>query len=255
MKYKYHILSLFTMGIYFAFFFSVHAQVVGSDKDNLFKLYSEGRFEDCLYKAENYMYKEKTKKDADVYLYMSMCFYQLARIEKHQEYYKNAFRYCMKQGAKARKYDKENVFYEQNVDYYIKIKEWALEKAKEAYTAEKYSKTSSIYGMILKIDPDDENIRFTRGVCDILARNTGVGLLRIKTALGELEPGYKSDKITEPLIRVAFVVYSDYLYNKSAVDTLHREAWIDSSRSTIKIGKGLFPSDNEIDTQHNKVNK
>ena len=55
------------------------SQVEGGTNEKLAKLYNQGKYESCLFKADNLTYKEGSSRDPEPYLYISMCFYQLSQ--------------------------------------------------------------------------------------------------------------------------------------------------------------------------------
>ena len=78
------------------------------------KAYVDEEYEKCLVKAEGYTINEETKKDPLPYLYMSMCLYEMSKIEKYtaMEDYKKADRDAMKYAEKYRKKDKNKEFFD-----------------------------------------------------------------------------------------------------------------------------------------------
>ena len=81
--------------------FIANAQVIGGSNTKLEKLYNEGKYENCLLKADGMTYKDDYAKDPEPYLYISMCFYQLSKSEDPdiQADYKNAFKDAVKNAA------------------------------------------------------------------------------------------------------------------------------------------------------------
>ncbi|MFH1321774.1 MAG: hypothetical protein ABII90_14135 [Bacteroidota bacterium] len=221
------------------------AQVKGGKFEKLYQQFEKKEYEDCLYRAENLTLKEKTKNEPEPYLYMSMCFHELARIPEQQEYYKNAFSYALKQAAKCMKKDKDSSYFNNNKDYYIKLEKWGVEKAREYYDLEKFSKAASTYKEILKIFQDDENIRFMKGVCDLLAKNTSEGILNINEAMKNINSNYKTDPVSEHLLIDGLIIYSDYLIQNELPD---------SAKTMISIAKNLFPENEDIINQRKKLN-
>jgi len=225
---------------------SALGQVAGGQHDNLFKTYTEGWYENCLFKAETMIEKEKYKKDPEPYLYMAMCFYKLIRIPEHAEFYKNALRYSFKQAAKVRKLDKDTSMYKANAGFYRKLTRWGLEQADEDIQQKKHRKAASKYGYILKIDPGNRNMLYTKGVHDILANNVSAGIMNMKSALRDIESGYSSDSITEPAAINAVILFSDQLFQESLADTLNAEQLIDSARTNLFTGTIMFPNSSRL---------
>ena len=64
--------------------------------EDLLVMYVDEKYEKCLGKAESYTLKESTRKDPLPYLYMSMCFFEMSKLEKFDEDYPKAFRSSLK---------------------------------------------------------------------------------------------------------------------------------------------------------------
>lgn len=229
------------------------AQVVGYKYEKLYKIFIDQRYETCLFKAEDLVLKEKTKKDPEPYLWMSMCFYEISQLPEQEEFYVNALRYAFQMAAKCKKKDKEKLYYEQNMNYIKKLKKTGIEKAEAYYKNKKYRRASSTYNYVLKIGPD-ESIRYTRGVCDVLARNLSTGMLNIKLAMKNIRKGDKSDPLSNPLMINALITFSDYLYQQSVTaDTSETKMYLDSANATILFAKEVFPGNSKINVQHTKL--
>ncbi|MBL4577510.1 MAG: hypothetical protein JKX74_03500 [Flavobacteriales bacterium] len=246
-----------TLVLAFGFFLlTIHiapGQVAGGKYDNLFKPYEKGWYEDCLYKAEAMTQKDKYKKDPEPYLYMAMCFYELVRIPELAEFYRSALRYSFKQAAKVRKLDKDGSVYQANTDFYQKLTLWGLEQADVDIDDERYRRAATKYGYILKLDPENRNIRYTKGVHDILARNVSNGLVNMKSALQDIESGYSSDSLTEPAAINAVILFSNQLVQESLVDTLNTEQLIDSARTSLSTGTIMFPNSSRLRDELEKL--
>ncbi|MBL4754859.1 MAG: hypothetical protein JKY52_14845 [Flavobacteriales bacterium] len=217
-------------------------QVAGGVHANLLKAYEKGWYEECLFKAEAMIQKDKYKKDPEPYLYMAMCFYELIRIPQQAEFYKNALRYSFKQAAKVRKLDKDSSFYHANVQFYQNLMIWGLEQAEKDIQRKKYRKAATKYGYILKIDPGNKNALYVKGVYDILAKNVSVGEINIQSALSDIRSGYSSDSITEPAAVEAVILYANQLFEESLADSVRADQLIESARTILATGTIMFPN-------------
>ena len=106
------ILSLFTVT-------TLQAQVVGGSLEKLAKYFNQGKYEKCLDKAEGYTFNEKTKREPEPYLYMSMCFLELSKSDDPYitDYYKNPVKSAIKFAAKFKQKDKKDHLYSKNIKY------------------------------------------------------------------------------------------------------------------------------------------
>ncbi len=229
------------------------SQVVGSKFEKLTKLYNAQRYEDCLYKADNYTYKDKTRKEAEPYLYVAMCYYQLSLmndpdvLEDYPKALKNAIKYLIK----FKKKDKKDEYYTNNIDFVNKIANIILYQAKKHYKDKRYRKASSSYKQFSKLFPADDNIKFMTGTCYMLANNYSEGRTYISDAIVKLQDNYNKEKSlknskTLPILEDAFILYSNYLVNDEKID---------SAQATISIAKDFFPNSGNIKIQYNVINK
>ncbi len=227
------------------------AQVIGGELTKLEDLYNKGKFEDCAYKAETYSESEKDRKNPEPYLYISMCYYEFHYSEdaKIKEYYKSALKDALKYAVKMRGYDKENNFYNDNSEFLDKLRQACLDEAKALMDKKDYSKASSYYYKpLVKLDPENAELLFVKGVCDALMRNSSEAYKSINDAMPllnkKVEAGnYKAPKLIEPALSDAFVNYSTLLKD---------QAYTDSAKAIIMFGKILLPLDKAVDEQYKK---
>jgi len=67
-------------------------------------------YEKCIKKAEKYMEKDETRRDALPYLYSSMALYEMSRDHKYSEDYPRTYRNSLSFLSKYRRKDKEYAF-------------------------------------------------------------------------------------------------------------------------------------------------
>jgi len=229
------------------------AQVIGGEITKLEELYNKGKFEDCGWKAQDLIDSgnEKYTKKPEPYLYISMCYYEIhfSDDEKMKADYKTALKDALKHAVKMRQYDKEANFYNDNKDFLDKLRQACLDEAKALMDKKDYSKASSYYYKpLVKLDPDNIELLFVKGVCDALMRNSSEAYKSINDAMPLLnkkaEAGnYKAPEMIEPALSDAFVNYSTLLKDQS---------YPDSAKAIIIFGKVLLPLDKAVDEQYKK---
>lgn len=197
-------------------------------------LFEEGKYEDCAFKAEGYSLKDDMKKDAEPYLFLSMSLYQLSMLSSKEMEYPKAFDDAFKYAAKAAKYDKSGSIISDNEDYFEELKEAGIKEANNYFKSGNYSKTAKCLDRVLDFCPEDNYVRLTKGMCDILARNNGEGSMELKTAFTTINeyPLHKSSETSQKLLSQAFIQYSEYL---------NTENMKDSAKSTIDVAKVILP--------------
>lgn len=214
----------------------------------LFDMYAFEKYEDCAYKAERMTENDKYRRDPEPYLYLAMCYYKINFMDSADldQEYRDPLKESLKYAYKYTKKDKEKELYPQNAGFFEELKESALLRVKSLAEQESYRKAATETRRILKIEPENANLQFTKGVFDLLSRNTQ-GALLIKTALPEIEknykdPDYKADKITEPTLITGFLLYSDMLMTNGDKD---------SSKAIMTIAKDIFQENEKITEEYN----
>ena len=227
-----------------------YAQVMNSDFQKLFDLYTMEEYDRCAYKAEKYSQKDKSRRDPEPYLYMALCFYQAhVQPEKFDQEFDDPLKDALKYAYKFRKKDKTGELYETNRDLLDKIREEALSNAKFYYNDENYRKAASEFGRILKVIPDDESVLFMTGVANIMAKSAALGEKYVVQALDTLraqEAGnrFEKDPVTYDVLIKGFVGYTNYL---SEVNRL------DEAQEVIAFSRKLIPDDATLKSQYKKI--
>ncbi|PCJ81564.1 MAG: hypothetical protein COA57_14195 [Flavobacteriales bacterium] len=228
----------------------VIGQIVGGQQQKLFDLFVMSKYEDCAFKAEGMTENENTRRDSEPYLYISMCMLEISKIDPEEldNEYKDPVKEALKYAYKFRKKDKTGELYKQNVAYFDKLKSAGIAYANNWYEQGKPRKSSSIYKYIIKFDIEDDNIRFMKGVCDIISMNTQ-GALDINAAMKGLNKKYKNsnykpDKVSEPVLIDAFIIYTDHLAKNEQID---------SAKTTITFARDILNENKKIEKQYNKI--
>lgn len=226
------------------------AQVVNSDFQKLYDLYTMEKYEKCAYKAESYTRKDKYSRDAEPYLYMALCFYQA---HVHPELFTNEFpdalKDALKYAYKFRKKDKSGELYEPNKFLLDKIREEALMQAKFYYNNEDYRKAASEFKRILKVMPDDVNIMFMTGVSMIESKNLGEGQKLVDEALDSLtiyesQKRFEKDEVTHDMLIKGVVAYTNYLESNGELE---------KALEIITMIRKLIPDEPRIKTQYARL--
>ncbi len=230
------------------------AQVVGGKMEKLEKIYAEGKYETCLFKADNYSYKEEYTRNPEPLLYISMCFYQLA-IDPDleiQDDYPDALRQSIKYAARFVRKDKTDELYSQNIEYLNQLKTEQQRVLKDAVKNKKSSSIASAARLYNSLNRDeDQLIKYMIGVHEVLSRNYSQGTRNINAAMVKIEEDLKAGnmkidtRVKEQLID-SFLKYSEYLV---------KEKNIPEAKIQIDLAKQVFPNDGYITMQANMINK
>lgn len=243
-------LFLFVILILFCTLYAM-TQVNGGKQTKLAKLLAEKEYEDCLFKADNLSYKDDFKNDPEVYLYMSICLFEISKIDDpdYKEDYPNAYRDAVKHAIKCKQKDKKKTFCSQNTEYLGTLKMTGIESAKELYNQKNWKYSSRILKELEKLDPYDLHIQIIRQVCDIISGNPAM-LDEFKKNLNKIKEIYKSgenlpDRSTKNQLVDAFMIYSNHL-----IETKKTE----EAKSLLSTAVEILPDDGFIKIQYNMVN-
>ena len=228
----------------------IKAQVVNSEFQKLFDLYTMEKYEKCAYKAESYSRKDKYRKESEPYLYMALCYYQAhVRPELFTNEYPDALKDALKYAYKFRKKDKNGENYQSNKSLLDKIREESLQQAKFYFNDGDFRKSASEFRRILKVMPDDMNVAFITGVALIESRNIGEGKKLIAQAIDSLKAydqtnRFEKDEVTHEMLVKGAISYTSYL---DASDQL------EEALELITLIRKLIPDDLRIKTQYAKL--
>jgi len=243
-------INLLTFSICLILFGSqMKAQVVGGSYEKLAKLYNEGKYENCLYKADGYTYREENSKDAEPYLYIAMSLYQLSlsNDEEIKEDYPDAIKQAIKYTTRFAAKDKEDGLYTVNIEFVNKMKQAQKDIIKEDFNTSKYSKaiaSAKIYDKLNRIE--DQQVALFIALSELLSDNSqgtndyNDASTKIKTDLKASK--FAEDKIIKGLIVDAFMKYTEVLVKKNKTE---------EAKKIIAFAKDMYPSDGYIKVQYN----
>lgn len=233
---------------------NIYAQVVGGRDEKLAKLYTSGKYESCLFKADNLTIDEKTAYDPEPYLYVAMCFYELSNSEDPviKEDYKDGLKQAIKYVNKFAKKDKDNEFYSANSDFVNKLKGIQYLEVKGYFDEMNYKKAATSAKLYDKLNrQEDYLILYFAGICEILSENVTQGTRSIDEAkpkiMEQMKAGtLKIDDIFKPLISAGFMKYSEQLVAKNQLKT---------ADEILSFGLKILPNDGYLKIQSNMINK
>jgi hypothetical protein len=228
------------------------AQVVGGTYDKLEKLYSQGKYESCLFKADNYTYKPDNSRDAEPYLYIAMCFYQLSNSEDPliKEDYNDGFKQAIKYTARFIKKDKEGTLLADNMEFVNGLKDLQKKEIKELFASADYRKAATAAKLFDKLNREEDlTLLYFIGINEVMSNNLSQGTKDIEdasTKLNELlaKGTYKADTYIKSFVVDGFLKYSEYLINQNQVNDAAKE---------LEIALKIYPNDGYLKLQYNMV--
>ncbi len=123
--------------------------------EDLLVLFVDEKYKQCLFKAVNYSEKDDCKKDPLPYLYISMSYYEMSKLEKFDEDYPKAFRDALKFAEKFRKKDKNLEYFNNYEDYWSELNTDCAEVAENYMDEESWSKAKRYYDYMVSYNPEN----------------------------------------------------------------------------------------------------
>lgn len=241
-------LSLFCLCTFF-----VQAQVNGGTNDKLRDLYNLGKFEDCLFKAERLTEGEKSGKDPEPYLYVSMCYFEISKKDPEElkdGEFKDPLGDALKSALKYKMKDRKNELYQQNMPYFLELKKSFVHQASNAISAGDYRKPISIFTNFLKL-MNDTSLMFTRSVCEIMTKNA-VGAKNIQPAFAYFKNQIENDSTfykkldegSQEALAEGALLYTNYLADNNMED---------SAKTVISVMYQALPGSKLVRNKYYKV--
>ena len=142
------------------------AQAQKQPYEDLLVKYVDEKYEDCLAKALGYTEKDDTKKDPLPYLYMSMCLYEMSKIDKYRamEEYKKSDRDAVKYAEKYRKKDKNKEFFDNYADYWSELNTMAQDAGITSYEDGQFSKAKQWFDGMVGYYPENPGAHLMLGL-------------------------------------------------------------------------------------------
>ena len=215
---------------------NLHAFAQDKPYDDLLVLYVDEDYEKCVVKAERYVDRDATHRDALPYLYASMCYFEMSKIPKYQEMdaYKHADREALKWAAKYRRKDKNLEFFANYEDYWSELNTVAQEVGLNYLDQKAYSKAKSQFERMTRYNPENA------GAWQMLAlaqsrmnakRDSKESLTEFRKALDAVADVAHLPKDQRVLLREGLIRNANHL---------EANGRLDSARTTINLGKDYF---------------
>jgi uncharacterized Rmd1/YagE family protein len=215
---------------------TARSQVVGGYYDKLAEFYEQELWEDCAFKADRMLLREKYANDPEVYLYLAMSFHQIYQDTVLNQFpeYANAYKLALKNIVKAKRKDKVGEYFPANQFAIDDIIKSGIPMMLEYTSNGKYSKASSMLRSFMRLT-SDETFYFYNGAISFFnydeknGRNVMDSVMhRVASIVDKAKSEYK------PIISDGFRLYFDYLID---------EYDIDSAENIVKFAEEIFPND------------
>jgi tetratricopeptide (TPR) repeat protein len=227
----------------------LHVSAQSKPYDDLLVLYVDEDYEKCLHKADRYVNRDETHRDALPYLYESMCYYEMSKIPKYQamDEYKHASRDALKWASKYRRKDKNKEFFADHEDYWSELNAMAQEEGLNYLDDGKYSKAKLQFTRMTRYNPENP------GAWELLAlaqsklhmtRDAAESMQQFKEAYAAVPDIGHLPIDQRRLLREGLIRNAEHLENTGQLD---------SARTTIDLGKDHFMKNAEFRSLYNEL--
>jgi hypothetical protein len=220
------------------------AQAQKQPYEDLLVKYVDEKYEDCLAKAYNYTEKDDTKKDPLPYLYMSMCLYEMSKIEKYRamEEYKKSDREAIKYAEKYRKKDKNKEFFDNYTDFWGELNTMAQEMGLNHYDegTKGYSKAKQIFDGMTGYYPENPGPWVMLALSFYqtnMIKEGDAAIAKFRPALDAAGGVESLPEDQKKLMKSALMHYAAYLDKKGDKG---------KAKETLELGKDAFKDDAEF---------
>jgi tetratricopeptide (TPR) repeat protein len=184
--------------------------------DDLLVLYVDEEYEKCIVKAENYTGKDDTRRDPLPYLYMSMCYHEMSKLEKYtsQRDYRFADRDALKYAALYRKKDKKKEYFDRFEDYWSELNTYAMGSGIAFFEMGDYSKARRVFDRRVVYMPENAGAWRMRALCQErlnLKRDATESLKMFDVAYAALGDPAKLPTDQRRLLRQALIMDAEHL--------------------------------------------
>ena len=232
---------------------STFAQVKGGHNTKLSKLYTSGKYEVCLFKAEDLCNDQAAGREAEPHLYAAMCYVKLFDSPDPEVAadYKDGMRQAIKYTQKFVRKDIDGELYAQNTDFIDEIKKYVKKEIKTNFDKGNYSKAATAAKNYEKLyHKTDYLFMYYSGMLKCMSNNETQGAHEMEEARTKLSEqivnnvAIKADPIVKSLIVDGIMKYTQDLLN----DKRKKDA-----ESVITLANKIFPTDGYIKVQYNMI--
>ena len=210
--------------------------------DDLLVMYVDEDYEKCIWKAGRYMEKDDTRRDALPYLYASMCYHEMSKLDKYtaDPEYKNAHRDALKYAVKFRKKDKNNEFVNNYEDYWTELNTTAMGAGLAHLDLGEYSKAKREFDRMTGYQPENAGAWQMLAITQLnmrLARDAAESMKSFREADAAIPDISRLPVDQKRILRESLIRYADHLADAGMRD---------SARTVVGLGEDYFSENPEF---------
>jgi hypothetical protein len=196
--------------------------------EDLLVMYVDEKYEKCIFKAEGYTEGDATKKDPLPYLYISMCYFEMSKLEKFNADYPKASRDALKWAEKYRKKDKDKQFFANYEDYWADLNTMVQESGENLLDDPKgLSKARQMFESMTGYYPENPGGWLMLALAQYksnLAKEGDLSVAAFDKAVAAAGDIGTLPKDQKKLLKNALIRYADHLVSKGQRDRAKKYA-------------------------------
>jgi len=218
--------------------------------EDLLILYIDEEYEKCIAKAERYAEKPETRRDPLPFLYMSMSYHEMSKLEKYytQHEYRFADRDALKYAVRFRKKDKDLEYFNNYEDFWMELNTKAMESGINHYQMGDYSKARRIFDRMVAYQPENAGAWRLRALCQErmrLVRDAELSRKEFAKAYEAIPDIQRLPADQRKLLRTALIMDAEYMIeNGKAAE----------ARELLALGEDSFMENAEFKALHKELN-
>ncbi len=217
--------------------------------EDLLVMYVDEKYEKCIYKAEGYTEKDDTKRDPLPFLYISMCYHEMSKLEQYQLDYPKAGRDALKWAEKYRRKDKDLEFFHNYEDYWMSLNTAAQEEGENQMDDPKgASRARQVWTSMTKYYPENPGPWLMLSIVQYKNNLTKDADLSVKEFDKALKAAGNIGTLPldqRKLLKSALIRYADYQVSKGSRET---------ARKYLALGKDYFMDEPDFKSTYNALN-
>ncbi|HPF68610.1 MAG: tetratricopeptide repeat protein [Flavobacteriales bacterium] len=239
--------NLLTLAAFLLTFLPLHAQ---GDYEDLLVLYVDEDYEKCIAKAERYTERDQTRRDALPYLFLSMCYFEISKLDEYtsQPEWRKADRDALRHAKRYRRKDKELVYFNNFEDYWEDLNTMAMETGLMWFEEGDYSKARRRFDKMVDYYPENAGAWQMLALCQEklrLRRDAEESMEEFRKAYAALGDIERLPKDQRRLLRTALIRYAEHM------DTAGMR---DSAQVVMELGQEAFMENAEFKGLYEELN-
>lgn len=221
--------------------------------EKLKELYDAGRYEDCEFKANNFLYKEENAKNPMIHLYFAMCNFEFVANEEYKatlpEGYdeKTCEKYAIKGLKNFLKYDEDKEFTAESAEFIKRFGDYFFEAANNYMAEGNIRKAYSNYKNVTIVQNENEVVHFAIAVCEMQLDKPDKAMESFNIAVSKLATMVDLSEMSEQnkkLFRFSVMNYTEYLISVNKIQ---------AAQLTMDFAYIYFENDTEFTAKYNAV--